>query len=146
MTKIRERKYTIPKWQLFGYAELQPNLFGDSDTFLTLYPLLRTPWFAVVLRKIEGCDNPKIQHTHGMVYGTVVLRGGYVERRGREERIRWVGSLQLFRRDDAHSIIRLLRNPTWTLGFHCRWLGMTAPEVVVDGQRMGIWEYFKVKG
>lgn len=142
---IRRKKHSIPQWQVFGPPEEQPNLFGGGGTFLTLYPLLRTPWFAIIVRKITGVDGADVMHTHGMVYATIILRGGYVEQRRGGMRVRKLGHVQVFRREDVHAIRRLLRNPTWTLGLHCKWLGFTTPEMVLaDGRSMSIWDYAKL--
>ena len=96
---------------------------------------------ALVISRSQGIKVKAV----GMVYGTIILRGGYLEERPEGFRPRGLFALQRFRRDDAHAIRKLFRNPTWTLGLHCKWLGFTTPEIVTpSGERMSIWDYAKL--
>jgi hypothetical protein len=98
-----------------------PDYDGDGN-YLTRWRLIQTPWFGIYLHRFDGPDPRPTLHDHPWNFLSVVLRGGYIERRldpmtrdvNECHRIRFVNRL---RTHDAHAITRLLRVPTWTLMF-----------------------------
>ena len=99
-----------------------PNLDDPSQTYLSRLRIVQTPWFALYLHRMDGPDSRPTLHDHPWNIVSVVLRGGYVERRlnpkdmtvNERRRVRWVN---VMRTHDAHAITTLLRVPTWTLLF-----------------------------
>ena len=81
---------------------------------------MQTPWFSLFLHRMDGPDSRPTLHDHPWNFLSVVLRGGYIERRldpatmeVREgHTVRHVNHM---RTHDAHAIVSLLRWPTWTL-------------------------------
>lgn len=140
------RRHAIPKWQILGRGEEQPNVFGDGEVYMTLYPLLRTPWFALILRRIDLPDTTGILHTHGFDFWSLILRGGYVEMRERGPVRKYKrGSINKIKANEGHRIMRLERTPTWTLALNAKWRGFKMPELVhKDGSRTGVWEYYSM--
>lgn len=125
-------------WALFHH---QFDLIRASDqvVYLRRWWLVKTPWGGIMLHRMGGPDARPTLHDHPFAFVSIVLRGGYIERRRRGRsmdvqlnRVRW---LNVMRRDDAHSIRLLLRYPTWTLVFtgkHRRTWGFWEP-TGVDG-------------
>jgi len=98
-----------------------PNFDDPEELYLTRWRIVQTPWFGVYLHRMLGPDSRPTIHDHPWSFTSIVLRGGYVERRldpiTREiplRKVRWVNRM---RTHDAHAIMRLLRVPTWTLVF-----------------------------
>lgn len=97
-----------------------PNLDDPTETYLTRWRLIETPWFSIYLHRLDGPDSRPTLHDHPWNFTSLVLRGGYIERRldpmtrnVHEHRVvrRW----NRMRTHDAHAITTLLRVPTWTL-------------------------------
>lgn len=96
-----------------------PN-YDDDGTYLTRLRIVATPWFGVYIHRFDGPDPRLTLHDHPWNFTSLVLRGGYVERRldprtmevNEAHRVRWVNRI---RTHDFHAIVRLSRVPTWTL-------------------------------
>lgn len=96
--------------------------FDDDSIYLTRWRIVQTPWAALYLHRLTAPDSRPTLHDHPWKFLAVVLRGGYVERRlnpttmtvTEAHRVRWVNHM---RTHDAHAILTLTRNPTWTLLF-----------------------------
>lgn len=99
-----------------------PDYDDPSLTYLTRWRLICTPWFGVYLHRLGGPDPRETLHDHPWSFLSIVLRGGYIERRldpitramSVNHRIRRVNRVRSF---DAHAIAELTRTPTWTLLF-----------------------------
>lgn len=106
----------------------------DDDDYLTRLRIVQTPWFGVYLHRFDGPDPRPTLHDHPWRFLSIVLRGGYVERRldpldmtvDEDHRVRFVNRMRLC---DAHSIMRLTRVPTWTL--------------MLVGRRVRTWGYLE---
>lgn len=126
-----------------------PN-YDDDGTYLTRLRILQTPWFGIYLHRFDGPDPRPTLHDHPWPFLSLVLRGGYVERRldpltftvNEEHRVRWVNRM---RTHDAHAIMRLLRVPSWTLmlvGRRVRTWGYWEPWATsADGVIYGPWRW-----
>lgn len=94
--------------------------YDDDGTYLTRWRLIRTPWFGIYVHRMTGPDPRLTLHDHPWSFLSMILRGGYVERRldpytlkvEEQRTVRWWNRV---RATDGHSIRTLLRNPTWTL-------------------------------
>lgn len=94
----------------------------DNIIYLTRWWLVKTPWGGIIVHKMEGPDARPTLHDHPFSFVSIVLRGGYYERRldpmtMRIVENRHVRRVNVMRRDDAHSIVHITRAPTWTLVF-----------------------------
>lgn len=132
MTKPLEVRRS-PRWA-FMEKFVIPNLDGDG-IYLTRWRIVQTPWCGLLLHRMDGPDSRETLHDHPWGFVSLVLRGGYVERRlnsltmdevDEEHRIRHWNRV---RPSDAHAIIRLLRTPTWTL--------------LLAGPRKRVWGYWE---
>lgn len=119
-----------PRWAFMERFEI-PNLDDPSQTYLSRIRIVQTPWFALYLHRMDGPDSRPTLHDHPWNFLSVVLRGGYIERRldphtmlvDENHRVRRINRV---RTHDAHAIKTLLRVPTWTLmlvGPRCRTWG-----------------------
>lgn len=107
-------------WSLLGRVDI-PNWSGDG-VYLTRWRVIETPLFAVFVHRFRGPDPRPTLHDHPWNFLSVVLRGGYVERRLDPKTLRVrvhrpVRLLNYVRSSDAHAIVSLDRDPTWTLLF-----------------------------
>jgi hypothetical protein len=137
----------VPKrkqgWAHGGFSALTgPEQFPDleGDTFMTLYPIVRTPWVALVVRKIEKPNVEDHLHTHGLPYLTWIIKGGYVELRKGGIRTHRRFHFNWIPRDEAHRIVRVF-GTTWTIGLHLKWLQNGPYGMLVDGKLVPIWDY-----
>lgn len=115
-----------------------PNYDSDSNC-LTRWRVVQTPWAGFYVHRFDGPDPRPTLHDHPWPFLSCVLRGGYIERRltpmamsvQEDHVVRWFNRK---RTHDAHSIVRLLRVPTWTLMFVGRrvrtWGYLEGPEWV----------------
>lgn len=111
-----------------------PNLDNPEETYLTRWRIIQTPWFALYLHRMDGPDSRDTLHDHPWNFTSVVLKGGYVERRlnthdmtvNDVHRVERINRMHTY---DAHAISRLLRVPTWTLMF--------------VGRRVRTWGYWQ---
>lgn len=108
-----------PRWAFMERFEV-PNLDDPTQTYLARLRIIQTPWFAVYLHRMDGPDSRLTLHDHPWNFVSLVLRGGYIERRldpitmnVHEHRV--VRHVNRMRTHDAHAIRSLLRVPTWTL-------------------------------
>ena len=133
----------IGSWSFLTGPEPFPDMEGD--TFMVMYPVVRAPSFAIVLRKILKPNVEAHLHTHGFPYVTFILTGGYIEQR-RDGRFLTHGRFTFnhIPQEDAHKILRVF-GTTWTLGLHMKW--RAKPEstfgMEVDGKVIPIWDYMK---
>lgn len=105
-------------WAFMERFEI-PDLDNPERLYLTRLRIVATPWFGVYLHRLDGPDSRPTLHDHPWSFVSLILRGGYVERR-LNLHDRWVEThtrrlLNVMRRGDAHYIRELLRVPTWTL-------------------------------
>lgn len=125
-----------------------PDYDGDGN-YLTRWRLIQTPWFGVFLHRFDGPDPRPTLHDHPWNFVSLVLRGGYIERRldamtmevDEDHRVRFVNRLRI---GEAHAIMRLLRVPTWTLmlvGVRRRTWGYLEP---TDGDYTWTWTEFNL--
>lgn len=120
------------RWAFMEQFEV-PN-YDRPGTYLTRIRLVQTPLFGVYLHRFDGPDPRATLHDHPWPFLSLVLRGGYVERRldlmtmevDEHHAIRWVNFMP---KGGAHAIMRLTRVPTWSLMF--------------VGRRSRIWGYWE---
>lgn len=121
MTDLRHPKLASnrsARWAFMDRFEV-PQYEGDG-VYLTRWRIVQTPWGGLYLHRMEGPDPRATLHDHPWSFLSLILRGGYVERRldpmtmrvDEGHRVRWWNRM---RATDAHSIRSLLRVPTWTL-------------------------------
>lgn len=109
------------QWAFMERFEI-PDLDHPDHTYLTRLRIVQTPWCALYLHRMDTPDSRPTLHDHPWNFVSIILRGGYIERRldpitrDVDERhvVRHVNRL---RAEDVHSIRELLRVPTWTLLF-----------------------------
>jgi hypothetical protein len=96
-----------------------PNLDDPTETYLTRWRVVQTPWFALYVHRFDGPDSRFVLHDHPWNFMSIVLRGGYTEMRlnklDRTVGEHTVKHINVVRRDDAHYITKLLRYPSWSL-------------------------------
>ncbi len=120
------------RWAFMERFEV-PDYDGDTN-YLTRTRIIQTPWAALYLHRFDGPDPRPTLHDHPWNFTSIILRGGYVERRldpmtmGVDEahKIRWINRVRI---GDAHAIMRLLRVPTWSL--------------MLVGRRRRTWGYWE---
>lgn len=116
-------------WALLERFDIRDE--GTGELYLRRWRIVQTPWFGLYLHKIASRDKDRDPHDHPWSFVSLVLRGGYDEYRpGIGIMARGWLSLAFRRANDAHTILRLHRTPTWTLvavgrrkriwGFHTR--------------------------
>lgn len=131
-----------PRWALLRRYDI-PDLLDPTEVYLTRWRLVQTPWFGVLLHCIRRPDHDRHLHDHPWPFVSIILRGGYVERRARNVwratmhaaghpnrarlRTRRPGSIARMRRGEFHAIEALRAEPTWTL--------------VLAGRRSNGWGY-----
>ena len=100
--------------------------FDEPDiNYLTRLRVIQTPWFGIYVHRFDRPDSRATLHDHPWSFLSIILRGGYVERRpDRFRQIRFVNRMRL---GDAHYIESLTRTPTWSL--------------MVVGRRVRKWGY-----
>ena len=99
-----------------------------GEPYLTRWRLIHTPWFGILLHKIDGPDPDQDPHDHPWNFISIVLRGGYTEQLtaliplSSTKRIRattfqswnWL-SVHKMPLGKYHKIVTLHKKPTWTL-------------------------------
>jgi hypothetical protein len=140
---------SAPRWAVF-HRQFDLVRAEDGLTYLTRWWLVKTPWGGIALHKMMAGDARTTIHDHPFNFLSIVLRGGYIERRRRphtlsiRERhvVRHVNRVHTY---DAHSIIELLRVPTWTLllvGRHQRTWGFWQPATeLFPGTTATYWQW-----
>ncbi len=132
MAKRRLADDRVAGWAFMERFEV-PDYDGDG-VYLARLRIIQTPWFGLYLHRMDGPDPRLTLHDHPWNFHSIVLRGGYVERRlnpvtmevDEAHRIRWWNRV---RANDAHAIRSLLRVPTWTL--------------LLVGKRRRTWGYWE---
>lgn len=143
-----------PNWAFMQRFEV-PNYDSDGN-YLTRWRVIQTPWFGVYVHRFDGPDPRPTLHDHPWDFTSVVLRGGYIEATAYsdcdalpvnadktgipESSLRVHSAWQTFAKgainrkkaSDAHTIVTLLRVPTWTLMF--------------VGKRTRMWGYIEADG
>lgn len=121
-----------PQWAWMDRFEV-PQYDGDG-IYLTRWRVIQTPLGGLYVHRYTGPDPRPTLHDHPWRFLSIVLRGGYVERRldpvtmtVDEEHV--VRHVNYVRAGDAHSIRRLLRPTTWTL--------------LLVGRRVRTWGYLE---
>lgn len=107
-----------PTWALFQRFEI-PNYDGDGN-YLTRWRVVQTPLCALYLHRFTSPDPRPTLHDHPWHFVSIVLRGGYTERRLNRRTLavdeaHRVRRINVVRATDGHAIVSLDRNPTWTL-------------------------------
>lgn len=79
------------------------------SNYITRLHLLKTPWFALMVHFINGPDPEPDMHDHPVSFLSLILRGGYKERRQiglriYRHKVRW---FNFIRATDVHQIIRV---------------------------------------
>jgi hypothetical protein len=100
------------RWAFMERFEV-PNLDDPTLTYLTRWRVVQTPWFSIYVHKIGTPDSREL-HDHPWSFLSLVLRGGYRERRSYDSPLVRVRRLNLKRSTDLHYIAELDRTPTWT--------------------------------
>lgn len=107
----------------FAFMEkfVVPHFDRTDENYLERLRIIQTPWFAIYLHRLGTPDSRPVLHDHPWSFVSFILRGGYIEKRLNKHTMqaelryrRWVN---IMRRDDAHYIVELDREPTWTLLF-----------------------------
>lgn len=123
------------RWAFMDRFEV-PQYDGDG-TYLTRWRVIQTPLGGLYVHRFTGPDPRLTLHDHPWSFLSIVLRGGYVERRLDPEtmqvnEVHTVRRWNRIRASEAHSIVRLLRVPTWTL--------------MLVGRRVRTWGYLEPVG
>jgi len=107
--------------------------FDIDEDYLVRYRVIQTPWFGLYLHRLGTPDSRATLHDHPWSFVSLVLRGGYTEVRRNNrtmgDYLHKVRRLNMMRRDDAHYILKLKREPTWTL--------------LLVGKRRRTWGYWE---
>lgn len=127
-----------------------PNYDSDGN-YLTRWRLIQTPWWGIYVHRFDGPDPRTTLHDHPWSFLSIVLRGGYIERRldqmtmkvNEHHRIRFLNYMP---RGGAHAITHLRRVPAWTLmlvGRRYRTWGYLEPYswVVRDAGAVSSWHW-----
>lgn len=108
--------------------------FDDDGLYLTRWRIVQTPWFSLYLHRFDAPDSRPTLHDHPWTFVSLMLRGGYMERRlnphtmqvDEAHRVRWINRV---RASDAHAIMTLARVPSWSL--------------LLVGPRVRTWGYWE---
>lgn len=104
----------------------------DGSIYLDRLRIISTPYFGIMLHKFTGPDAEPYLHDHPWSFISIILRGGYSERfRNNMDRSiseRHIRFFNFKRKDDAHYIYALDRNPSWSL--------------VIHGRRLRTWGFY----
>lgn len=103
-----------PRWALLERFEI-PDLDDPTSNYLTRWRIIQTPWFGIYVHRFGGPDSRPTLHDHPWPFVSLVLRGGYIERRAYGQPGVTVRHINVKRATDVHWIDQLLRTPTWTL-------------------------------
>lgn len=135
------------RWAFMNKFEV-PDYDGEGN-YLTRWRVIQTPWAALYLHRFDGPDPRPTLHDHPWNFVSVMLRGGYVERRldtvtmqVNEHRV--VRLVNVMRTHDAHAITRLLRTPSWSLlfvGRRVRTWGYLEPPLISNLGELEPWRW-----
>lgn len=137
------------RWAFMEKFEV-PYFDKPEINYLTRWRLVQTPWFGFYLHRFDAPDSRPTLHDHPWPFLSIMLRGGYVERRldpqtlevDEHHTVRHLNWMPAF---GAHSIMRLLRTPTWSLvlvGRRARIWGYVEPYVMEQDQGLMLWQRF----
>ena len=99
---LRHRKYKSgTKWCFWRWTDV------DSE-YITRLHVIKTPWFAVCLHWLNKPDPEPYLHDHPVTFLSIILRGGYGEKRGNKGTWRPVAVFNWVRATDKHSIVDVL--------------------------------------
>lgn len=139
-----------PRWAFMERFEI-PNLDDPSETYLTRWRIVQTPWCALYLHRMDGPDSRPTLHDHPFNFVSIILKGGYLERHSPNATLqstprRWLaGSWHRMRAEEAHYIMRLDRVPTWTLllvGRRRREWGYIEAAALGNGFELANWVHY----
>lgn len=138
MTKAALASGRNPDWAWMDRFDA-PQYEGDG-VYLTRWRVIQTPLFGIYVHRFTGPDPRRTLHDHPWPFVSIILSGGYVERRLNPTNMvvnegRLVRRINIMRRGDAHSITRLCKNPTWSIvlaGRRARTWGYLEQEVVTN--------------
>jgi len=117
------------RWCLMRWKTIADD---DGDPYLMRLHVFQCPLFAIMVHWIYREDRAPDEHDHPVGFLSVILRGGYIERRRGYYYVR--RRLNLIRARDRHRIVALIRS---------------APPVVtlcVAGPRRQEWGFFTTEG
>lgn len=108
-----------PYWAILQGFKI-PHMDHPEVDYLWRLRIIQTPWFGIMLHKINTPDARDTLHDHPWPMLSFVLRGGYTEfvpgpyyaRSNYVKRVNWKP-----RKNSFHWIAELDRTPTWTLVF-----------------------------
>ena len=108
------------------------DIIVNGEVYLTRWYLLRTPWFSVLLHRINKSDSDRALHDHPWPFITIPLRRGYWE-----HRVQGTTSLKPLRAyyrpaTWSHRVELIDGKPAWTL--------------VVHGKRCRKWGFWDERG
>lgn len=137
---IIKRAMRTPDEHLPGYMH-RYWLFNryDRETREPKYP--RIP-FSIRVHHILREDHGRDEHDHPWNARTVILRGGYIEQRGRRSFVRFPGDTATLKYGEFHSVTWCALGGTWTLFIMGRYRGRWG--FLVDGKKVDFKEYLKV--
>lgn len=111
---------------------------STGENYLTRWRIIHTPWFGILLHRIDAPDPDSVLHDHPWDFTSIVLVGGYVEEFQTSRlatraitQVWYRGSRHRMLTASGHRILRLHRTPTWTLvlaGPRIRDWGFWGPE------------------
>jgi hypothetical protein len=122
----------MKRWGIMLREEI-PS-FDDDTLYLTRWKLIETPYFGVYLHRFDAPDSRPTLHDHPWPFISLVLRGGYVERRIDQKTMEIdehhvVRRLNVMPLGGSHAIMKLLRPRVWTL--------------MLVGRRRRTWGYWE---
>lgn len=134
-------------WAVWERFEI-PN-YDKPGNYLTRWRLIQTPFVSLYIHRLDSPDPRPTLHDHPWSFLSIIIRGGYTERRLNPRTMhvheaRRVRRFNQVRPHDAHAIIRLHRVPTWSVllvGRRVREWGYLEPESV-NGVRRWLWTPF----
>lgn len=98
-----------------------PHIDNPDVNYLERLRIIATPAFSIYLHRLGTPDSRPTLHDHPWSFLSIILRGGYRERRLNKHtmtvEIKHRRFINIMRRDDAHSIEKLDETPTWSLLF-----------------------------
>lgn len=120
MSKMVSQSGRSQPWAFMKRFEI-PNLDNPTETYLTRWRIIQTPYGSLYLHRMDGPDSRDTLHDHPWAFLSIILRGSYFEQRlnlrTRRKELKFHRFFNLMRRDDAHYIQEILRYPTWTFLF-----------------------------
>lgn len=78
--------------------------------------------YSIKIHKILRPDDDRCPHDHPFWFWRFILKGGYMEQYGEDNKIQWVSpwSLSFCPVDFRHRILELPNGPSWTIGLFGR--------------------------